>query len=315
MLEADVDGDVVSTAAPFTIMALPGSQSFESASGTGGVAFTVNPNDTVSYASTLQGTLTGTGTSTLTVVGDVITVNATALSTPYAVVDYYISVNTAVPVALHLLPGAHFVEGGGGMGLADFTVNPNDTVSYASNLQGALTGTGASTLVVVGEAVTVNATALSTPYAVVDYYISVNTAAPVALHLLPGAHFVEGGGGMGLADFTVNPNDTVSYASNLQGALTGHGTSTLGVVGEAVTVNATALSTPYAIVDYYISVNTTAPVVLHLLPGSHFIEGGGGMGVADFTVNPNDTVSYATSLARGPHRRRGRARWWWRARR
>ena len=79
-----------------------------------------------------------------------------------------------------------------------------------------------------GEAVTVNATALSTPYAIVDYYISVDDRGAVALHLLPGSHFIEGGGGMGEADFTINPNDTVSYASPLQGALTGTGTSTLG---------------------------------------------------------------------------------------
>ena len=138
----------------------------------------------------------------------------------------------------------------------------------------------------------------STPYAVVDYYISEKTAVPFTLHLLPGSHFIEGGGGTGVADFTVNPDGTVSYASALQGVLTGQGTSTLGVVGAAVTIDATALSAsvPKVSVDGVLE-STAAPFTLTLLPGAQDLESTSGTGVVDFAINDDGTVSYATSLA------------------
>ena len=151
-----------------------------------------------------------------------------------------------------------------------------------------------------GDAVTVNATALSDPNVAFDYFTSEMTAAAFTLHLLPGSHFVEVAGGLGVANFTVNPDGTLSYAADLQGGLTGQGTSTLGVVGDAIVVNATALSDPNVIFDYYISEKTAAAFTLHLLPGSHFVEG---LGVANFTVDP-DGRSVTPRTCRGSHRRR-----------
>ena len=106
--------------------------------------------------------------------------------------------------------------------MANFTVNPDGTLSYAADLQVALTGQGTSAGVV-GEAIAVNATVPERPLRRLRHYTTEKTAAAFTLHLLPGSHFVEGPSGLGAADFTVNPDGTVSYAANLEGALTGAG--------------------------------------------------------------------------------------------
>jgi hypothetical protein len=285
------------TSAPFTLRLLPGTNVVTDAAGTGAVNFTVNPDGTVSYAPALQGILTGQGTNVLAIHGAAVTIDATALSAAGVMADYLIMEATSAPFTLRLLPGTHVVADAAGTGAVNFTVNPDGTVSYAPALQGILTGQGTHQLVVQGAAVTIDATALSTRSVMVNYLIRESTSAPFTLRLLPGTNVVTDATGTGAVNFTVNPDGTVSYASNLQGVLTGQGTHQLVVHGAAVTIDATALapSTPRVYVDGILESTSTA-FILRLLPGSHLIQDTSGHAVT-FTVNPDGTISYASVLA------------------
>ncbi len=71
-------------------------------------------------------------------------------------------------------------------------MNPNDTVSYDSSYLGVLTGASTSKLVVVGDAITFDATALagSTPKIWVNGELE-STASIFTMNLLPGSHEIE----------------------------------------------------------------------------------------------------------------------------
>src|SRR5262249_38334863 len=74
---------LVRNTAPLAFTGLPGSYQFTDPSGgTPAVSFTITPNGTVGYDPTLEGILTGAGTSTLKVNGRAVTLDATALTLP-----------------------------------------------------------------------------------------------------------------------------------------------------------------------------------------------------------------------------------------
>jgi cytoskeletal protein CcmA (bactofilin family) len=289
------------TTSAFTLTILPGAQWLWDYYGSGStIRFTVNNNGTVSYASSLAGILSGQGTSTLTVHGRAVTVNATALSLPGLTINYGIYRQTNAAFTLNLLPGAQSLADHYGSGTTlNFTVNSNGSVSYASSLAGILSGQGTSTLTVKGKSVTINATALSLPALTINYGIYRQSSAAFTLNLLPGAQSLADYYGSGSTlKFTVNSDGTVSYDPSLAGIVSGQGTSTLTVIGRAVTINATALSTPLLTVDTGLARQTTSAFTLHLLPGAQWLWDYYGSGTTlKFAVNSDGTVSYDPSLA------------------
>jgi hypothetical protein len=287
------------TATPFPVTILPGTHSLQQAGASGTVDFTVSDNGTVSYDPSLQGILSGQGTSTLKVNGVTVSVNAQALSVPLVQIDTYITENDTSPFALTVLPGPQTLQEYGLPGTTiNFTVTANGTVSYDPSLQGILSGQGTNTLVVNGVTVTVNAQALSDPYLQVDSFVEEFTAAPFTLTVLPGQHvmqeYIESGTAV---SFTVGDDGTVSYDPSLAGVFSGQGTNNLVVNGVTISVNAQALSDPYVEIDTYIEEFTSAPFTLTVLPGQHVIEEYIESGTAlDFALGADGTVSYDPSL-------------------
>ena len=104
---------------------------------------------TVSYDPSLQGILTGAGTTTLGVVGAPVTIDATALypGASSVVINSEINEPTSAPLTFSFLPGAHGVEVAR-VGLVNFTVNDDGTVSYESTEDSELSGAGTKTLIV-----------------------------------------------------------------------------------------------------------------------------------------------------------------------
>jgi phage baseplate assembly protein gpV len=294
----------IDTSSAQSVTLPPGVHTLSTTSGAA-VSFTVNADGTVSYDPALgqAGILAGQGTTQLTVNGAAVTLDATALTAPSVLVDYSTTENTGAALALRVLPGSHLLEGPGGTGALWFTVNADGTVSYdpALGQAGILAGQGTTQLTVNGAAVTLDATALTTPSLAVDYIFNnpEKTAGPFTLHLLPGSHLLEGPGGTGAVAFTVDPDGTVSYDQPLgeSGILAGQGSRQLTVHGAAVTVDATALTAPGLVTDYDFAhpVSTAARFTLHLLPGSHVLEGTNGGGGLSYTVNPDGSVSFPTS--------------------
>jgi hypothetical protein len=235
---------LVRNTAPLAFTGLPGQYIFTDPSGgTPAVTFTINPNGTVGYDATLEGILTGAGTSTLKVNGRTVTLDATALTLPAGAVDNAVLVRNTAPLAFTGLPGQYiFTDPSGGTPAVTFTINPNGTVSYDPTLEGILTGAGTSTLKVHGVTVTLDATALTLPAGALDNAVLVRNTAPLVFTGLPGSYqFTDPSGGSPAVSFTINLNGTVGYDPTLEGILTGAGTSTLKVHGVTVTIDARAV--------------------------------------------------------------------------
>ena len=127
---------------------------YGSGSPTPAVIFEVTPTGTVAYDAALGGILQGEGTSSLILVGAVIRVNATPLSTtncsfsgtPLTPPDW------EVVQTLHLLPGGHefFYGAGSPTPRINFVVGADSRISYAPALEGILLGAGTSNLTLAG---------------------------------------------------------------------------------------------------------------------------------------------------------------------
>ncbi len=311
-----VDDNDLSTAAPLSMNLLPGPHALWN-SATAQIAFTVaagttNANGTVngivSYDPSVQGILTGAGSNTLVVQGLHFTLDATALNELGIIVDDN-DLSTAAPLSMNLLPGPHALWNSAAAQIA-FTVaagttNANGTVngivSYGPSVQGILTGAGSNTLVVQGLHFTLDATAL---LGIVVDDNDLSTAAPLSMNLLPGPHALWNDDtdqiAFNLTAGTTNANGTVngivSYDPSLQGILTGAGSNTLTVNGVAVTINATALTSGYIVVNYFDEFQGQLFTV-HLLPGTNYLWGPGGSAEAlAFTVTAGGIVGYDSSL-------------------
>src|SRR5262249_42561344 len=226
---------------------LPGQYIFTDPSGgTPAVTFTINPNGTVGYDPTLEGILTGAGTSTLKGNGRAVTLDATALSLPRLVLDNAVLVPNSAPAVFTGLPGTYQLSDATGAPVGvSFTLNPDGTVAYNPTLEGVLTGAGTSTLRVNGRTISIDATALSLPRVVLDNTFVVTNAAAFTFTGLPGKYQIaDGSGAPAAVSFSLNPNGTVGYDPALEGVLTGAGTSVLKVHGATVTADATALLLP-----------------------------------------------------------------------
>jgi hypothetical protein len=283
-----VDGVAYDASAPLSAKLLPGAHSL-STNGTDAVAFTVNPDGTISYDPSLEGALTGSGTTALAVNGYAVTLDPTALGVAGLALDN-MPLNGTAPSRANLLPGQHTLTTNG-TDVTTFTVNPDGTVAYDPALEGALTGSGTTALAVIGRSVALDASALGTASVSADG-VGHAAAAPFSVNLLPGQHSLTTNG-TDVTWFTVNADGTISYDPSLQGALTGSGTTSLAVIGRAVTMDATALGVPSVSVDG-VAYAATAPFSVNLLPGQHSLNDG--TNVISFIVNPDGTVTYDPTL-------------------
>ncbi len=288
------------TATPFACHFLPGQYSLTDIDAYNDpVAFTVGSDAKVGYDPALQGILTGAGTSTLTVHGVTITVDATAISLPLLTFDTVLETAIDKPIRLTVLPGADaFRDADGYNDPVAFSVGRDGTVQYDPALEGLVTGAGTSTLTIHGVTITVDATALSLKEVAFDGDDYVPTDKPIRLTVLPGADGIldPSGTNAGLA-FRVGADGTVAYAPALEGVLTGAGTGALTVHGVTVTIDARALSAPSVDVDNAISPATSQPFTFTGLPGPAFLlDPEDGSALVYFTLNVDGTVSYDAAL-------------------
>jgi hypothetical protein len=221
-----------STTAPFSLTVLPGTHTLQELyqSGTA-LNFMVAVNGDVSYDPSLNGILSGSGTSTLVVNGVTITVDAHYLSDPYLQIDSYIQETTAATFSLTVLPGTHSLEELYQSGTAlNFTVAPDGTVTYLPSLNGILSGQGTSTLVVSGETLIINATAISSTVSSfsIGAYANLSTAQVQTLQVLPGT--------VAFSDstlqfiLTLSTTDQLSYPADVDTQVSGSGSNTLVVL-------------------------------------------------------------------------------------
>ena len=110
---------------------IPGQQFVDDLGDDDGLYFKVSNSGTVSYDPSLEGVVTGAGTSTLTVQGVAVTIDASALTKTQMETGDGIFASTA-PFTLQMIPGRQFLSDlttGNGV---NFTVSANGAESYDS---------------------------------------------------------------------------------------------------------------------------------------------------------------------------------------
>jgi protein involved in polysaccharide export with SLBB domain len=139
-----VDGVLHDATAPFTVHLLPG-RHYEYVTGYDMNWFTVNPNGTISYDAALEGALSGSGTTALTINGRAVTLDASLLGVGTVYLDG-VAHDATAPFTASLLPGQHYLSTTGA-NLIWFTVNQDGTINYDPALDGTLSGRGSASLV------------------------------------------------------------------------------------------------------------------------------------------------------------------------
>ena len=267
---------------------LPGSHFFSTYGGFT-VYFTVANDGKVGYDGSLEGMLTGQGTTELDVNGVTVQIDATALNADALFMDYQ-SYDANTPITARVLPGSHFFSTYGGSTVY-FIVANDGKVGYDGSLEGMLTGQGTTELDVNGVTVQIDATALDADDLFLDYQrYYANT--PITARVLPGSHFFSTYGGFTVY-FTVANDGKVSYDAAQEGQLSGDGTYVLMVDGWSVEIDATALGSSDCALDYK-SCDSSQTIPVRVLAGQHFFYNEGTYYY--FTVVADGTIDYDASM-------------------
>jgi RHS repeat-associated protein len=158
-----------------------------------------------------------------------------------------------------------------------------------------------------GFAITIDATSLTQKglalQNVAAYPGPFDATKPQKVFLPAGTYSLVPYKGLTSVAFTVNGNGTVSYDPSLQGIFAGSGTSTLKIYGRSITVDATHLSQPLALVAYNFSsgaeadsvaIARSSPVEVTLLPlltgGYQFDVDGANLADFNFSVDTGGFV-------------------------
>lgn len=273
----------------------------------GAVSFTVTPSAKVDFDPSLDGALSGRGTATLTVNGYAVGIDATALTAPLLDLTSVVTFPTSSPRAVRVLPGPHqlrYYAGSQDYPSVAVTITTAGKAQYDPALEGVLTGNGTSSLTVRGRTISVDARALTPPeLGLLSVTPPFPTSAVKSLTLLPGAYAVIYNAGFPIAlstNFTVDVDGHVDYATQLDGAVDGRGTTALKLNGRAIVVDATELSAPEW---FFLSIAlfaNNAPQTVTLLPGVHYFGYNAGSSFtppgASITIAPDGHVEYDPAL-------------------
>ena len=266
------------------------------ATGSANAPFHVGADGTISYAAALEGALTGAGTSALAAHGRTVHVDASPIN---AYRNIYMVGSNLSPLPyvrdLHLLPGPHGMLGVG----HDFVVVADGTVTYTSADEGFFLGAGTSSLIVNGLVLHVDARDVSAYALFFRDGVVIRPSQPVDVHAFAGTFPISapsGQTGGSSVNIDLRADGTVAYASELEGILTGAGTSSLAVHGTPIAVDASRL--PYWTVLFsYFDFSSTAGRrgTARVLPGRHRIGYAGvdGSALLEVSVAADGLVRYA----------------------
>ncbi len=288
---------------------LPGNYSFHApaSNATAQFDFIVTSSGTVDFDPGLDGYVSGRDTSTLTVSGFPITIDATALSASGFNLNFGTAGGGAMNTVttLQLLPGNYSFHAPASNATAqfDFIVTSSGTVDFDPGLDGYVSGRGTSTLTISGFPITINATALSASGFNLNFGAAGGGATNevTTLHLLPGAYSFHAPASNATAqfDFTVTSSGTVDFDPGLDGYVSGRGTNMLTISGFPITINATALSATTFNLDFGSAGggSTSQVTTLRLLPGGYSFHAPASSAVVfTFIVTSIGTVDYDASF-------------------
>jgi hypothetical protein len=234
----------------------PGPYEFRSPAGSPDnlLPFSVSSTGTVDFDSTADSYASGRGTSTLTVSGLPITVDARGLSpsTWSLTASEGGGGSTSQVSTIRVLPGLYRFEtpaSHAGMTF-HFTLGIDGILQFDPALDAYVSGRGTSALTVAGFPLTIDATALSHPdfnmlsggagsglsSQVTTFRFLPTTASPLT--------FQSPSSTQNLFPFTFSTSGIVDYDLSLDAYVSGRGTSTLTISGFPITIDATAVPVP-----------------------------------------------------------------------
>ena len=220
-----------STTTPFPLTVLPGTQTISQYDDVGtAFNFMVDGNGNVSFDSSLSSFLSVQNNTTLIISGVTITVDATALTNTTLQIDQDIFDSTAAAFSLTVLPGTQTIEEVYNEGTAfSFTVAADGTITGLPYSSSIVTAQG-STLVITGEPLVINATAISGSVStfVVWPYTDLSTAQVQTLQVLPGSYSFSDPALQ--FTFTLSTTDQISYPTSVDNEVSGSGTYTLVIL-------------------------------------------------------------------------------------
>jgi hypothetical protein len=271
---------------------LPGPYNFRNPpSGRPLIPFEITAAGTVEYdpsfdaGTSPKGFFKGRGTSTITLLGHTIFLDARALTTRtlhiYGILDNW---PTAEVQKVSLLPGQYYFRNPpSGRPLIPFEIKPDGAVAYDpsadadANTTGYFKGLGTSRIELLGHSITVDASALW-PH-IANFYISclpdaLPTSVAHRLQLLPASYIFSTTAGTGPdIDFDVAADGVITYArerdisASPPGFLSGRWSNLLEVVGIAVQFDASAFAGVDAVLQPFGKVlDTSGPQSISLLP-------------------------------------------------
>ena len=200
--------------------------------------FDVELDGTVTFDSAYDGVASGSGTTTLTLIGTDVMIDGTALSALGLLVyaNGWLTLDNSTTHTLRLMPGSHFVQYSGNVGnrpQLNFDVELDGTVTFDSAYDGVASGSGTTTLTLIGTDVMIDGTALSALGLLVyaNGWLTLDNSTTHTLRLMPGSHFVqytEAGSTM-VIPFTVDQAGSIDYDPSFDSLVSGRGTSTLTI--------------------------------------------------------------------------------------
>jgi hypothetical protein len=288
----------------------PGVYSFTDSAGANLPSFEVASSGAVSYAIELDGVVyTGSGTSTLSILGFPIVVDASSLSVGVWVLGA--STGWIIDPVTHYLPAMttnpynfRISHGGGAWDVASFYIDQDGTTLYDASIDGILlNGLGTSTIEVLGFPILVDASSLSVGVwiggSVSGWVTESYTYILPALAPVPYAFSISNGAGLWTnAGFNVELDGTVDYDPSIDDVLlSGFATSSLEVLGFPILVDAAGISVSVWIsgstsgwvsetYTYTLPALTSAPYTFTAVTTSTTLE------ESTFTVDLNGMVQY-----------------------
>jgi hypothetical protein len=268
--------------------------------------FDITPEGLVDYQPSLDvtqgGFLSDRGTTTMTLVGLPVTLDARELTTDrYLILGVTDWLTNTEPYTLRLLPGSYsIVQGNGLVTEVAFTLNSNGLVAYTPENDIFLTGRGTNTINFIGLPVTLDARELTTDrYLILGISDWLTNTEPHTLRLLPGSYLIVQGNGLVTdTEFTLKRSGLIDYAPKNNEIFAGRGTNTINFIGLSVSLDGRELA-----IDRYLVVGITDWFpsnelhILRILPGSYLLAQNSGLVPRGaFNILVNGTIDYEPDL-------------------
>jgi hypothetical protein len=267
--------------------------------------FSVSAASTVDYDASLNSVFSGRGTGTLGLRGNVVHIDARALTAQHLYVNGVTGwFDSGTVQDVKVVPGGPYtiISEATGIGVGSFSVSAASTVDYDASLNGVFTGRGTGTLGLRAYTVHVDARALPAQHFYVNGVTGWFDSGTVQdVKVIPGGPYsvISEATGIGVGTFSVSTASLVGFDTALDSVFAGRNTSTLALRAKVVHLDARALAAQHLYVNGVIGWFESRTLQdVKLVPGGPYtvISEATGVGVGSFSVSAAGTVDFDAAM-------------------